>query len=185
MSPSPDRNQRRRIFRLGHRWRSALKGFVLCNLCILGLYLVMHLGAYALAANAGQLESALGVPIGLVRASLIEHAQLNALETAKLLALLNAIYWGVAAFAHLSSDHRTRLVHTLMILGVFFLLTVSANAYFAWADTHCDVLPYPHQGFQLAKIRECPSSSTFFTILSATGLLLIISSFLARLASRD
>lgn len=149
---------------MGQGWRSALKGFFLCSLSVLGIYLVMHFGAYVLVQSR------------------VEHAQWIARNAAKLLIVLCFLYWAVAAFVRSSSVSQSRLVHALAVVGVLFLLLVSANYYFGWADTYCDVLPYPHQGFQISKINECPSSYTFFTNLGTTGFLLIAASLFVRFA---
>lgn len=152
---------------MGQGWRSALKGFLLCSLSIFGLYLVMHFGAYALIGSGDG------------------YAQWAARSIAELLLVIASIYWAVAACVRSWPWRKSRLVHALAVLGVLCILLVGANPYFGWADTYCDVLPFPHQGFQLLKIKECPSSYIFFTTLFDTGLFLILASLVVRVACRS
>jgi len=152
---------------MGRAWRSALKGFILCGLLILGLYLAMHFGAYAIGANEARQE----------------HAQWVSRTSALSLLQLSTLYWALVALV--PPSRQMRLVHALLILGASALLLVIANTYFEWAETYCDVLPYPHEGFRISKIGECPSSQTFFTILTGTALVLVLTSLIVRIASRE
>ena len=151
---------------MGQGWRSALKGLLLCSLSIFGLYAVMHFGAYAFSGSWSG------------------HAQWVARSIAEFLLIISLIYWAVAACVRSWPYRKSRLVHALAVVGVLCILLDGANRYFGWADTYCDFVPFPHQGFQLSKIMECPTSETFFTILINTGLFLILASLVVRVAYR-
>ncbi len=146
-------------------WLGAFRGFLLCGVGILGLHLAMRFGAPFIGVGG-------------------EHARWVAEDTARYLAMLCTVYWIGAAFGGAPPTRAVCLIATLGVFGTISTLVVVANTYFGWADIYCDVLPFPHQGFQLMKIGECPSSQTFFTVMAGAGLFLILASLVVRLALR-
>lgn len=56
-----------------------------------------------------------------------------------------------------------------------------ASSHYGWINTLCDVYPFPHAGFRITSISECPSSIMFQNGLSSAALLLVCASLLVRI----
>lgn len=162
-------------------WASALAGFLVCALITLVLYLWLYFGAEGIAdAHGARIADWAGEPEAEIRLWLIEEARRTAHLTAIFLLSMFVIYWLIAAAFGRRSVASSMSANGLLALAVAAFLAVGLNDYFGWADTYCDQLPFPHDGFQLAKIHECPSSSIFFLTLWQVSVWLMIASLAVR-----
>lgn len=171
-------------------WKSALAGFLICALLTLILYVCLYLGAEAVARFqiAHNTEMFGDMDAENLR-RLMEGASQSIRETAHQIAtsLLSiiAIYWLLVALVGRRSAGMSLLANGLLGLALATFLVAWLNIYLGAINTHCDVLPYPHQGFQIAKIDECPSSSVFFLTTHLVSIFLLIASLTIRMiASR-
>ena len=150
--------------------RSALTSFLVCALLTLVLYLLMYFGAVGVADASND-------------RSLIEHGRWVAKGAATSLLIIFAVYWALSALLGRGPVGRSASANVLLALGVAVHAALFLNSYVGWAGTVCDARPYPHEGFQLARIYECPSSSIFFTALANHALFLLICSLAVRIVT--
>ena len=164
-------------------WKSGLLGFLSCSVLTLALYLWLHFGAYDLAdAHAQGIAEQFSEPVPEVRAWMVDQSRMVARDGAVSLLILFALYWLLSSLLGKGAIGRLAAANVLLVVGVACQVLVILNAYYGWADTACDVLPYPHQGFQIGKINECPSSATFYSALSQASFWLAVASLGVRIA---
>ncbi|HEV2078422.1 MAG TPA: hypothetical protein VGR19_00785 [Allosphingosinicella sp.] len=164
--------------------KSALSSFLVCALLTLALYFWLHFGAVSIAeTNTAAIAQAFNEPEHEVYAWLIEESRWRARHGATSLLIIFTLYWAISAIFGRGYVARSTSANVLLIFGVCAYLAGLLNSYYAWAETYCDVLPYPHEGFQLARIYECPSSFMFFAALWKVSLFLIICSLAARIVT--
>lgn len=93
-------------------------------------------------------------------------------------------YWVLAGILGKEGHERSRVANILMLFGSLgFYAMVLNDSYFEWFDVWCDQLPFRHQGFQILKIYECPSSQIFFNFLIFVSLALFVASLPVRIIS--
>ena len=92
------------------------------------------------------------------------------------------VYWMLAGLLGKGRVARAKVANWVFVAGCAAMSLDIANSYFLWAETYCDQLPYPHEGFQLMRIHECPSSGMFFSGLSLTSFVLLLVSLVVRIA---
>lgn len=171
-------------------WKSAVAGFFICAFLTLILYVFLYLGAEPVARFQIARNTAMFGDMDAENLRrLIEGARQSIRETAHQIAtsLLSiiTIYWLLAALFRRRSAGMSLLANGLLGLALATFLVAWLNIYLGAINTHCDVLPYPHQGFQIAKIDECPSSSIFFLTTHLVSIFLLITSLTVRMiASR-
>ena len=164
-------------------WKSGLLGFLSCALLTLALYLWLHFGAPGLAeAEAPDIAKQFGEPEPEVRIWLIGHSRMVARDGALSLLIPLAIYWAISSAFGKGAIVRLASANALLMAGVAGQVLLLLNAYYGWANTYCDVMPFPHEGFQIRKIDECPSSATFFSALSQVSFWMLIASLGVRIA---
>ena len=126
----------------------------------------MYLSAPVLAErHVARIVQISGDTEELALASLVESARHKATDFIKLLLPTFAIYWFVAGLGGRTPLLKARHANALLIAGSSGVIAIAASSYFYWAETYCDQLPYPHKGFQILRINECPSSQIFFSSL--------------------
>lgn len=95
-----------------------------------------------------------------------------------------AAYWVLAGIFGKEGHERSRVANMLLFFGSLgFYAMVVNDSYFEWADTWRDQLPLRHQGFQILRIYECPSSQIFFDFMILVSLALFVASLPARIIS--
>ena len=151
--------------------KSALFGFLGWGGIAFALFLALYFGA----AFHAELH------VAEVRSFLIEDSRWVAstfgLQTLQLL----AAHWLLAGLLGRGSVARIQSANVVLLFAMICILALTLNRYFYWAETYCDVLPNPHEGFQITKVYECPSSQIFFRFLGMASLLLIGLSLVTRI----
>ena len=167
-------------------WKSALIGFLTCALFTLALYLSLYIGAGAVAdIHAAEVAEQIGKAAPDDRTWWVARAQRTAGDITITLLSMLALYWFAVAIFKSGSAKSSLVEKALIGSAVALFLLSGANQYFLWAETYCDVLPYPDEGFQISRIYECPSSGIFFRVIPLAAMLLLIASISVRiLASR-
>ena len=167
-------------------WKSALTGFLACALFALVLYLSLYLGAEILAdAHSAGIAETSSEPEPAFRLWLVEYAQQVARDLVTTLLSMFAVYWLVAARFKRGSVASSVIEKGLLGFAVAAFLVSGLNQYFGWAETFCDQVPYPHEGFQLTRIYECPSSGIFFANIQLASICFMVASLSVRIiASR-
>lgn len=162
---------------MSDRWRSGLAGFLASAVVPLLLCLWLFLGA------AGSLEAQIGpaTPAAEDRRLLLEHRQMVAGDGVRLLLIVLLPYWILSSALGRGAVVGVTSANILLALGLLGQLMLMSNAWHGWIPQDCHVLPYPHEGFQLARVDECPSSSTFLSAVADLSLLLILVSLAARI----
>lgn len=149
------------------KWPPALAGFAASALLTLLVFAWMYLSADAAAASIDALWA--------------QHCRDMAMDTAQFLILSFAVYWGLAALLGKGRMDGLLLPNALLIGAVAAWLAVVANDYYGWTDTYCDQLPYPHEGFAITRIHECPSNVVFFSGLIYLAIGLWLASLVLRI----
>lgn len=164
------------------RWQSALMGFLTCALLIVLMWLGLHLAAPAAAEPhvAGLMRMAEQTE-AQERAWLIGMMRRVAWDGSTLLLGCAALYWLLCGLLGKGRIMAIAPANVLLSFAAACMLGPWLNAYFGWADTSCDVIPQPHQGFQLSRIHECPSSAIFYEGLFFGYVLLLVASLIARI----
>ena len=163
-------------------YREALLGFAACAAGTAAIYAVMYFGAPVQAQqHVVGIAKTFGDTEDQALAFLVESARYTATSFIKLLFPTFAIYWFVAGLLGRAPLLKSKIANALLIAGSFGVIAVAANSYFYWAETYCDVLPFPHEGFQILRINECPSSQIFFTSLFWISAAFFLASLIVRL----
>tara|TARA_B100001765_G_C19420263_1_gene300775 strand:+ start:132 stop:689 length:558 start_codon:yes stop_codon:yes gene_type:complete len=163
-------------------YREALLGFAACAAGTVVIYAAMYLSAPVLAErHVARIVQISGDTEELALASLVESARHKATDFIKLLLPTFAIYWFVAGLGGRTPLLKARHANALLIAGSSGVIAIAASSYFYWAETYCDQLPYPHKGFQILRINECPSSQIFFSSLFWISAAFFLASLIVRL----
>lgn len=161
---------------------SATFGFLICVAFALVFYTFLYFNASAQAdKHAADIMSTFGDSEALARTGVIADARWVAMEFLKLVLSLLTVYWLAAGVLGRGKILRPKSANVLLVLAIACLVAVTLNRYYFWAETYCDVLPYPHEGFHITKIYECPSSQIFYSSLHALAILLFFLSLLLRI----
>ena len=163
--------------------KEALRGFIACAAGTVTIFAAMYFGAPIQAQQhvPGIVET-FGDTEEQALAFLVESARYTAGGFLKLLLPMFAIYWLFAGLWGRTPILKSRSANFFLMIGCIGVTAVAANHYFYWAETYCDVLPFPHEGFQILRIYECPSSQIFFTSLFWVSIALFVVSLIVRLA---
>ncbi|WP_126174527.1 hypothetical protein [Altericroceibacterium xinjiangense] len=157
-------------------WKSALLGFAISLAPVIAIFLWLYMSAEIVAAQVAPQDA------GFQRA-IIDGVQQRAGETALLLAVSLGIHWVLAGFLGKNPVHNFSSANVLLTLAFATFLVVAANDLYGWIDTYCDQLPFPHTGFQITRISECPSSGMFFSGLLTVSLALLLLSLIVRVVA--
>ena len=90
------------------------------------------------------------------------------------LVVMFMIYWLIAVGTGLKRGLGAPLANALLLVGSAGFAFLIVNRFFYWIEGYCDQRPFPHEGFQLLKIDECPSSATFLHVLDAGSVAIVI-----------
>lgn len=162
--------------------KSALLGFSACTIFALVLYLAAVIAAtFPTDSRIADIVKSLGDSESEARAFLIEHGRWNASENLKMFLFFFLLYWLPAGLLGKGPLLRSRSANILFALAITGMLLIASNGYFGWSNTVCDELSYPHEGFQIFKIHECPSSQIFFGGLTSVSILLLFISLVTRI----
>jgi len=156
-------------------WKSAARGFLVSEIPVIAMLLWLYLSAETVAVQAAPQEAEF-------RQAIISGTQSAAIKTGLVVTAAVGVYWALAGFLGRSNLHRFSSANCIMTLAFAVYLVVAANGLYGWVDTYCDQLPFPHSGFQITKVGECPSSSSFFQMLLIISLVLLLLSLIVRVA---
>ena len=162
--------------------KPAFKGFLVWSipsiLCVAAIYL---LGSYYLVeTQSGELVRAFGYTASEAAEVIQEDARWVARNGVLQLLFLFSTYWLCAALFDVRNSLAARTANTLLFAGTAGILFLFVNRFFYWIDGYCDQLPFPHQGFQLLRVYECPSSATFLSLTWGLSVSLFLVSLVFR-----
>jgi hypothetical protein len=96
-----------------------------------------------------------------------------------------AIFWIPLALFGKRGGRPSSLALSFLIAGILASITTMMAAYFRWVDSSCFEAIPRHEGFQILRIDECPSSATSYGIIIwVAPTLILLGSIIAILDSR-
>ncbi|WP_219894073.1 hypothetical protein [Aquisediminimonas profunda] len=169
--------------RLSHR--SALIGFMACAAAAILLCAVFYiLAPIAAERMAFGNVSQIGAHEIQLYDLLVRDLRRTSMTITEFIVACFMGYWALAGILGEEGQERSRPANILMFFGSLgFYAMVLNESYFEWFDVWCDQLPFHHQGFQILKIYECPSSQIFFNFLIFVSLALFVVSLPVRIIS--
>jgi len=162
--------------------KSAAIGFAGCALVVVVIYAALLLFS---EAAADRLIAQIDEPYPGPERELREHLRSNAGQTIKFFLPLLAVHWLLAGLFGRGKVSRSTTANVLLLGGMICIYAPFANTFWFNFETYCDQIPFLHQGFQILKIDECPSSGIFLPGAFLVGIMLIVVSAVWRVwASR-
>jgi hypothetical protein len=154
----------------------AFKGFLLCVAPTLFLLSALYFvgSIYLIDTRIGELAHPIRFSAVSVQTAIREDALWVTRQGAILLVLMFMIYWLLAGAMGLKRGLGAPVANALLLAGSVGFGFLIVNRFFYWIEGYCDQRPFPHNGFQLLKIDECPSSATFLLALMALSIALFI-----------
>jgi len=162
--------------------KPAIRGFLIWSMPALVFLAALYLlgSHYLVETHAEEWARKSGYSTFEAAASIREDAQWVAKGGASQLLLWFSIYWLAAAKIGVKRSLGALAANVLLLAGTFGLLFLTVNRFFYWLEGYCDQLPYPHEGFQILRLYECPSSRIFLDLLWYVSISLFLLSLIFR-----